>query len=234
MTWGCSSYGRACALHAQGTGIDAPHLQFGMLTVGLTLLLLIQNRLTFGATTIETKNIGMRFKQAIIDAIQKLDSLSITSKRCSLINASLWDIDTVNEFEYVLSHIYAKTGLYDSPRIAIQFQNGKKVLRLQKTRKNITAESTVTISDDLPYSLTYKTLPYGNSCMILDISKAMNKISVEDNLCFVRRVNHYICKLKIDSCYNNTRCGRNGKCKNFIYKYECLCNFMYNGKHCEK
>ncbi|CAF1686486.1 unnamed protein product, partial [Didymodactylos carnosus] len=32
---------------------------FGMLTVGLTLLLLIQNRLTFGATTIETKNIGM-------------------------------------------------------------------------------------------------------------------------------------------------------------------------------
>ena len=25
--WGCSSYGRALALHARGTGIDAPHLQ---------------------------------------------------------------------------------------------------------------------------------------------------------------------------------------------------------------
>ena len=25
--WGCSSKGRALALHARGTGIDAPHLQ---------------------------------------------------------------------------------------------------------------------------------------------------------------------------------------------------------------
>ena len=25
--WGCSSNGRAIALHARGTGIDAPHLQ---------------------------------------------------------------------------------------------------------------------------------------------------------------------------------------------------------------
>ena len=25
--WGCSSNGRALALHARGTGIDAPHLQ---------------------------------------------------------------------------------------------------------------------------------------------------------------------------------------------------------------
>ena len=26
-SWGCSSSGRAIALHARGTGIDAPHLQ---------------------------------------------------------------------------------------------------------------------------------------------------------------------------------------------------------------
>ena len=28
MSWGCSSNGRALALHARGTGIDARHLHF--------------------------------------------------------------------------------------------------------------------------------------------------------------------------------------------------------------
>jgi hypothetical protein len=44
----------------------------------------------------------------------------------------------------------------------------------------------------------------------------------------------YFLILEINSCYNNTHCGQHGKCKNLVYKYKCICNFMYTGKYCEK
>ena len=40
--------------------------------------------------------------------------------------------------------------------------------------------------------------------------------------------------VEINSCYNNTRCGRHGQCKNLIFKYQCLCNFMYTGEFCNQ
>jgi hypothetical protein len=40
--------------------------------------------------------------------------------------------------------------------------------------------------------------------------------------------------LGINSCYNNTQCGKHGQCQNLIRKYKCICHFMYTGKHCEK
>ena len=45
---GCSSYGRAFALHARGTGIDTPHLHFNFfLKIYTILLLLFCNSTTF-------------------------------------------------------------------------------------------------------------------------------------------------------------------------------------------
>ena len=96
-------------------------------------------------------------------------------------------------------------------------------------------------------------LPMNNTCLIIDISKATNRISLEEKFCLERRSDHYICKmsqlfmikkiklfldknlfLEINSCYNNTRCGQHGTCKNLVYKYKCICNFMYTGEYCEK
>ncbi|CAF3619212.1 unnamed protein product, partial [Rotaria sp. Silwood2] len=68
----------------------------------------------------------------------------------------------------------------------------------------------------------------------INISKATKRVSLEEKFRLERRSDHYICKMKINSCYNNTRCGQYGKCKNLISKYICICNFMYTGEHCEK
>jgi len=103
------------------------------------------------------------------------------------------------------------------------------------------------------YSLIYKPLPDvppANTCLIIDISKATRRISLEEKFRLERRSNHYICKmsewisnfsiiqkfiyLEINSCYNNTRCGQHGTCKNLIVKYKCLCNFMYTGEYCDQ
>jgi len=105
------------------------------------------------------------------------------------------------------------------------------------------------------YSLIYKPLPDlppANTCLIIDISKATRRISLEEKFRLERRSNHYICKMsksfrrlksfyltfffiiEINSCYNNTRCGRHGNCKNLIFKYKCVCNFMYTGEYCDQ
>lgn len=49
-------------------------------------------------------------------------------------------------------------------------------------------------------------------------------------MCFV----FFVILTEINSCFNNTRCGRHGKCQNLIVKYRCLCNFMYTGQYCEQ
>ncbi|CAF5092226.1 unnamed protein product, partial [Rotaria magnacalcarata] len=38
----------------------------------------------------------------------------------------------------------------------------------------------------------------------------------------------------INSCYNNTRCGRHGQCKNLVTTFTCVCNFMYTGDSCNE
>lgn len=40
--------------------------------------------------------------------------------------------------------------------------------------------------------------------------------------------------IEINSCYNNSRCGRHGQCQNLIVKYRCICNFMYTGEYCHQ
>jgi hypothetical protein len=49
----------------------------------------------------------------------------LASNRCRLLHAKLWDIETVNEFDYVLARIYDQTQSFDSPRIAVNFTMGK-------------------------------------------------------------------------------------------------------------
>jgi hypothetical protein len=42
------------------------------------------------------------------------------------LHAKLWDIETINEFDYVLARIYSQTQPFDSPRIAVNFTIGKR------------------------------------------------------------------------------------------------------------
>ena len=104
------------------------------------------------------------------------------------------------------------------------------------------------------YLLIYKPLADvlpANICLIIDISKATRRVSLEEKFRLERRSNQYICKMsklfiilnsffnylfiiEINSCYNNTRCGHHGKCKNLIVTYKCICNFMYTGEYCEQ
>ncbi|CAF1495996.1 unnamed protein product, partial [Adineta steineri] len=156
------------------------------------------------------------------------------SNRCHLLHAKLWDIESVNEFDYVLAHIYDQTQSFDSPRIAVNFTKGKYILKLEKRMGEQQFLSVGNIND---YSLIYKPLPDvppANTSLIIDISKATRRISLEEKFRLERRSNHYICKMTINSCYNNTRCGSHGTCKNLIVKYQCICNFMYTGEYCEQ
>jgi hypothetical protein len=50
----------------------------------------------------------------------------LASNHCRLLRAKLWDIQTVDEFDYVLGRIYAQTHSFDSPRIAVNFTKGKR------------------------------------------------------------------------------------------------------------
>ena len=50
----------------------------------------------------------------------------LAANRCRVLHAKLWDIETINEFDYVLARIYAQTQKFDSPRIAVNFTNGKR------------------------------------------------------------------------------------------------------------
>ncbi|CAF3918307.1 unnamed protein product [Rotaria magnacalcarata] len=219
----------------------------------------------------DTTGLNIRFKQAINDAIKKIDNLAMmcpsgsffyngscyfylppkqiddtngirfndvsvdeAAARCRLLRATLWDIETIDEFSFVLNRIYTETQSYDSPRIAVNFTQGRRLLNL---RKKINEQQYLFISNINQYSLIYKpliSLPAKNTCLIVDISKATRLVSLEEKFRLERRSDHYICKMRIDSCYNNTRCGQNGKCKNLISEYKCICNFMHTGEHCEK
>ena len=49
----------------------------------------------------------------------------LASARCRFFRAKLWDIETVNEFDYVIGRIYNQMQSFDSPRIAVNFTQGK-------------------------------------------------------------------------------------------------------------
>ncbi|CAF4234856.1 unnamed protein product, partial [Rotaria sp. Silwood2] len=161
-------------------------------------------------------------------------SVDEAANRCRLLKAELWDIETINEFDYVLGHIYEQTQSFDSPRIAVNFTMGKHLLNLQQ---RMGEQQFISVGNRNDYSLIYKPLPDippANICLIIDISKATRRISLEEKFRLERRSNHYICKMKINSCYNNTRCGHYGQCKNLVTKYKCVCNFMYTGEYCDQ
>ncbi|UJR36793.1 hypothetical protein I4U23_029507 [Adineta vaga] len=166
----------------------------------------------------------------------RFDDVSVTeaASHCRLLRSNLWDIDTIDEFAFVLDRIYNETPSLDSPRIAVNFTQGRRLLKL---RQRASDQQNLFLSNTNEYSLTYKPLydlPAKNLSLIIDISKATKRISLEEKFRFERRSDHFICKMKINSCYNNTRCGSHGTCKNLVVKYKCICNFMYIGEHCEK
>ena len=40
--------------------------------------------------------------------------------------------------------------------------------------------------------------------------------------------------VEMNSCFNNTRCGRHGTCRNLVAHYVCHCGYMFTGEHCER
>ncbi len=56
----------------------------------------------------------------------------------------------------------------------------------------------ISVGNTNDYSLIYKPLPDvppRNTCLIIDISKATRRISLEEKFRLERRSNHYICKM---------------------------------------
>ncbi|CAF1057526.1 unnamed protein product [Adineta steineri] len=240
-----------------------------MLANVLIVLYLFQHH-TIASNILSQQEYGIRFKQAITDAIKKIDNIAMScplgsffyngscyfylppkqiinmkgirfddvsaseaASHCRLLHSQLWDIETIDEFAFVLDQIYTQTQSFDSPRIAINFTQGRNLLKL---RKKSSGEQYVFISNTNEYSLIYKPLydlPSKDLSLIIDISKATKRIYLEEKFRLERRSDHYICKMKINSCYNNTHCGQHGQCQNLVVKYKCICNFMYTGEHCQ-
>lgn len=137
----------------------------------------------------------------------------LAANHCRLLRAKLWDIETLDEFAYVLDRIYLQTQSFDSPRIAVNFTRGRycKFLFYKKTkqnsfcfflvlnlRKKTKQEQYLSISNINEYSLIYKPLfdlPTKNLCLIIDISKATRRVSLEEKFRLERRSDHYICKM---------------------------------------
>ena len=154
---------------------------------------------------------------------QPRHSFILAASRCHLLRARLWDIESINEFDYVLARIYAQTQKFDSPRIAVNFTNGKRrelidsmrvfphhgwivfflVLHLQR---RLGEQQFLSVGNTNDYSLIYKPLPDlppSNTCLIIDISKAMQRISLEEKFRLERRSNHYICKMSMSHSRNS-------------------------------
>lgn len=65
-------------------------------------------------------------------------------------------------------------------------------------KKRLGEQQFISVGNTNDYSLIYKPLPDlppANTCVIIDISKAMQRISLEEKFRLERRSNHYICKL---------------------------------------
>lgn len=67
-------------------------------------------------------------------------------------------------------------------------------------KKRLGEQQFLSVGNTNDYSLIYKPLPDlppANTCLIIDISKAMQRISLEEKFRLERRSNHYICKLSM-------------------------------------
>jgi hypothetical protein len=53
-------------------------------------------------------------------------SCFLASARCHLLRAQLWDIESIDEFDFILARIYRQTQSFDSPRIAVNFTRGQR------------------------------------------------------------------------------------------------------------
>jgi hypothetical protein len=65
-------------------------------------------------------------------------------------------------------------------------------------RKKMNEQQYLSISNNNEYILIYKPLfelPTRNTCLIIDISKATRRISLEEKFRLERRSDHYICKM---------------------------------------
>jgi hypothetical protein len=67
-------------------------------------------------------------------------------------------------------------------------------------RKKINEQQYLFLSNINEYSLIYKPLfdlPSKNLCLIIDISKATKRVSLEEKFRLERRSDHYICKMSM-------------------------------------
>ncbi len=80
----------------------------------------------------------------------------------------------------------------------LNFFNFKnKILLVLNLRKQINEQQYLSIGNTNEYTLIYKPLfdlPSRNICLIIDISKATRRISLEEKFRLERRSDHYICK----------------------------------------
>ena len=67
-----------------------------------------------------------------------------------------------------------------------------------KLYKRMGEQQFLTVGNINDYSLIYKSLPdvpAANTCLIIDISKATRRVSLEEKFRLERRSNHYVCKM---------------------------------------
>ena len=137
---------------------------------------------------------------------------SLASNLCRPMRAKLWDIDSVEEFDYILHRIYSQVQSFDSPRIAVNFTHGRHrtcsstcnvvivvpVFSVLNLRTRIGEQQYLSVGNTNDFSLLYKPLsdiPPSNTCLIIDISKATQRVSLEEKFRLERRSNHYLCKM---------------------------------------
>jgi hypothetical protein len=86
---------------------------------------------------------------------------------------------------------------------SIEFRDKKKqtsavVFLVLNLGKKVNEQQYLSISNTNDYSLIYKPLfdlPTRNTCLIIDISKATRRVSLEEKFYLERRSDHYICKM---------------------------------------
>lgn len=122
----------------------------------------------------------------------------------------LWDIETVDEFDYVLFEIYRKMAPSSSALIIVNFTEGAAgkyelkpyliyriyfiiVLNLQRDK----GTQNISVGNTTNYLLTYEPsneYVRNDTYIIIDISKVTKKVKLEDRPRSEQRGNHYICK----------------------------------------
>lgn len=161
---------------------------------------------------------------------------------------------------WVNGRVHCHSQSFENPRIAVNWTRGREILQLQQ---RINQAQEISISTTHDYTIVYKPLSHVPSKMksfLLDISHGTHRVSLEEQFRLERRTNRYICKksqctvwflllllllhrlslsflpfdLEINSCYNETRCGRFGRCENLGVTYRCTCHYFFTGDQCDQ